>query len=197
MFPTFFVCICEEQFAFPLISIYIISDKESIMEQSNQSQNYLNLFVELLALVFLGLVLTLIYNDTIILDELEHLRASYFVSLVEMPYRDFFEHHHPMIWFMFAPIISVLPHLNLVALYVAKTLAFTFSVGSSIVIYLIAKRFMGGVFSAVATLVFFFVYFATWYSFSIFKPDTFMRFFYLCGLYNFLLYYERQTLSDA
>ena len=166
------------------------------MEQSNQSQNYLNLFVELLALVFLGLVLTLIYNDTIILDELEHLRASYFVSLGEMPYRDFFEHHHPMIWFMFAPIISVLPHLNLVVLYVAKTLAFIFSVGSSIVIYLIAKRFMGGVFSAVATLVFFFVYFATWYSFSIFKPDTFMRFFYLCGLYNFLLYYERQTLKN-
>ncbi|MBO6281992.1 MAG: glycosyltransferase family 39 protein [Alphaproteobacteria bacterium] len=166
------------------------------MEQSDIKHNYLSLFVELLVVTFVGLVLTLIYNDTIILDELEHLRAAYFVSLGEVPYRDFFEHHHPLIWYMFAPIISVIPHLNLVALYTAKSLAFTVSVGSSIIIYLIAKRFMGGVFAGVMTLLLFFFYFASWYSFSIFKPDTFMRFFYLLGLYNFLLYYDRQKLKN-
>ncbi|MEE6207266.1 MAG: glycosyltransferase family 39 protein [Alphaproteobacteria bacterium] len=160
------------------------------------SRNYLSLFIELLAVTFVGLFLTLIYNDTIILDELEHLRAAYFVSLGEVPYRDFFEHHHPLIWYMFAPIIALLPHSNLIALYTAKSLAFAFSVGSSIIIYLMVKRFMGGVFVAVAALVLYFFYFATWYSFSIFKPDTFMRFFYLCGLYNFLLYYDKQKLKN-
>lgn len=166
------------------------------MNRSDFKNSYLSLFIELLAITFIGLVLTLIYNDTIILDELEHLRASYFVSLGEIPYRDFFEHHHPLIWFMFAPIMALLPHSNLIALYTAKSLAFTFSVGSSIIIYLMVKRFMGGIFAAVASLVIYFFYFATWYSFSIFKPDTFMRFFYLCGLYNFLLYYEQRKIKN-
>lgn len=153
-------------------------------------------FIFLLVLNFIGIITTLIFNDTIILDELEHLRASYFVSLGEMPYRDFFEHHHPLIWFTFAPIISILPHNIIFTLYTAKILAFLFSIGSTFLIFKIAQRFLGGKFSAILTLNFYFLYFTTWYSFSIFKPDTFMRFFYLLGIYNFFIYFEEKKLKN-
>lgn len=152
------------------------------------------LYKSLIVLNFIGLLLTLLFNDTIVCDELEHLRASWFVSLGEMPYRDFFEHHHPLLWFMFAPVIHWLPQQIISTLYVAKCLAFLFSLGSSCFLFLIVKRFLGGVFSAILCLSFYFVYFTTWYSFSIFKPDTFMRFFYLLGLYQFFIFCDtKQT----
>jgi hypothetical protein len=153
-------------------------------------------FLVLLVLNFIGIIATLIFNDTIIFDELEHLRASYFVSQGEMPYRDFFEHHHPLIWFTFAPIISILPHNIVLTLYAANIFAFVFSIGSTFLIFKIAQKFLGGAFSAILTLVFYFMYFTTWYSFSIFKPDTFMRFFYLLGLYNFFIYYDKKKTKN-
>lgn len=155
----------------------------------------MQIFMLLLGLDFLGLILTFAFNDTIILDELEHLRASWFVSNGEMPYRDFFEHHHPLIWFMYSPIIKALPTNIFVALYTAKLLAFGFSAGSMLIIYRLSNRYLGGKFAAIISLAFFFVYFTTWYSFSIFKPDTFMRFFYLWGLYCFFVFCESKQTS--
>lgn len=40
-------------------------------------------------------------------DELEHIHSTYLISLGQIPYRDFFEHHHPALWFLFSPIFSI------------------------------------------------------------------------------------------
>jgi len=153
-------------------------------------------FVALLFLIFTGLVLTLCFCDTIIIDELEHLRASRFVSQGQIPYRDFFEHHHPLLWFFFSPFFAFLPYSNITALYAAKTLACCFSLAGMLMLFKIAGRFFGGTFGAVMTLAVYFFYFTTWYSFSIFKPDTFARFFYLLGLYYFLLWCESERAKN-
>jgi len=39
-------------------------------------------------------------------DEIEFFRATDWVSQGLVPYRDFFEHHTPLQWFLFAPIVS-------------------------------------------------------------------------------------------
>ncbi len=152
--------------------------------------------IVILAINFIGIILTMFHSDTIMMDEIEHLRASYFISLGDMPYRDFFEHHHPLIWFMFAPIISILPKDILLTYYTARTLALIFSIASTYFIYKIVKFFTNNKTCALFSLVVYFMYYPSWYSFSIFKPDTFTRFFYLCGVYFFFLYYKNNKRKD-
>lgn len=41
-------------------------------------------------------------------DEFEHMRAAWFVWTGEVPYRDFFEHHTPLIYFLLAPLFRFL-----------------------------------------------------------------------------------------
>jgi len=149
-----------------------------------------------LLLNFAGIIACFFYSVTCIGDEFEHLRASWFVSLGEMPYRDFFEHHHPLIWFMFAPLVSIIPHDSLIALFAGKFFAACFSVGTTVVFYLLLKRFFGGAKVALLGTAFSLMYFVSWYGFSLFKPDTFMRFFYFCGLYQFFLFCEKQQLKN-
>jgi hypothetical protein len=57
-----------------------------------------------LALLLLSLSVNRVFWD----DEIEHVHASWYVQNGQVPYRDFFEHHHPLLWFLLAPVISVL-----------------------------------------------------------------------------------------
>ena len=145
---------------------------------------------------FIGILLTLVFNSTAMADEFEHLRASYLVSLGNVPYRDFFEHHHPLLWFTFAPIIGILPHKPVMILYIAKALAFICSALTFYIIFLMFRRFWRDykVFGYFLALVF--LFYPLWYSVSIFKPDTFARLFYFCGLYFFMCYIEKQQLKS-
>lgn len=63
-----------------------------------------------LAFFPLSLLLRLVYLDRnwIILDEFQHLHASYLVSIGQIPFRDFFEHHTPLFYYLMAPFIRVL-----------------------------------------------------------------------------------------
>lgn len=150
----------------------------------------------ILGLDCIGLILTLIFSVTINVDELEHLRASWLISLGDIPYRDFWEHHHPLMWFLFAPLMKIIPENIYIATYLTRIICFIVSCGSTLIIYKMAKRFFGGKQNALLCLCLFFFYYPSWYMFSIFKPDTFMRFFYLLGLYNFFLYLEDKKLKN-
>lgn len=163
---------------------------------TNYSKIIQNNDYQILFLDFILIVLCLFFTSTALVDDLEHLRASYFVSQGYIPYRDFFEHHHPLIWYIFAPIIKFLPHNNLTTLYIAKTFASMFSVGSTYLIYIISKKFFGGKKVAITTLLIYFMYYPSLYTFSAFKPDTFARFFYLLGLYNFFLYTSQKKTKN-
>jgi hypothetical protein len=39
-------------------------------------------------------------------DEIEHLHASWLISIGQLPYRDFLEQHHPTLWFLAAPLVA-------------------------------------------------------------------------------------------
>lgn len=143
-----------------------------------------------------GIIACVFYNASCLCDELEHLRAAWFVSQGEMPYRDFFEHHHPLVWFLLAPLVSVVPHTNIAALYAGKSLAALFSAGTTVIFYALLKRFFGGAKVAFLGTALSLMFFVSWYGFSVVKPDTFMRFFYFLGLYEFFVFCaERKTKS--
>src|SRR5262249_4054839 len=37
-------------------------------------------------------------------DEIEHLHAAWLISIGQLPFRDFLEHHHPTLWFLAPPL---------------------------------------------------------------------------------------------
>lgn len=73
--------------------------------------------VALLAVVLLSL------RHEIYSDEIEHVHAGWLVSTGKRPFTDFFEHHHPLFWYLLAVVLpwtsqsaSTLVHLRLVML---------------------------------------------------------------------------------
>lgn len=52
-------------------------------------------------------------------DHAEHLHASWLVWQGEVPYRDFFEHHHPLLWYIAAPMVALF-YKNVMIFYVAR-----------------------------------------------------------------------------
>ena len=41
------------------------------------------------------------------IDDFEHIHSSFLVSQGLLPYRDFFQHHHPLYWYLLSPIIQL------------------------------------------------------------------------------------------
>ena len=37
-------------------------------------------------------------------DTVEHIYASWLISEGKLPYKDFFEHHNPLFWYLFSPV---------------------------------------------------------------------------------------------
>lgn len=59
----------------------------------------------LLVAVALAIVATLSLRHEIFTDEIEHVHAGWLVSSGERPFTDFFEHHHPLLWYLLAVVL--------------------------------------------------------------------------------------------
>ena len=40
-------------------------------------------------------------------DNVEHLHSSFLVASGLVPYKDFFQHHNPLMWYLFAPVMKL------------------------------------------------------------------------------------------
>ena len=60
-----------------------------------------------LALVFLALALALSIFRFLDGDEVEHVHSAWYVLNGAVPYVDFFEHHHPLLWYLLAPALAI------------------------------------------------------------------------------------------
>jgi len=141
----------------------------------------------------IALIVLFIYSGVLIIDELEHLHASYFITQGALPYRDFFEHHHPLFLFLLTPLVAFLPQNSVLVLYASRLLMTAFSVGSFYYLYKLAKDFLGDKLCALISILVFLSFYPALYMFSITKPDTVMHFLFACGLYYFFSY--AQTLK--
>lgn len=161
------------------------------MFQSFDKHFYFNIFTGWLILIFCGITIyALFHSSFIVYDDLEHLRAAYFVSLGDMPYRDFFEHHHPLLWYLWAPLIKILPHNTLLSLAIGRTISLCLSVAAFFYIFRIMKFTTK---TNTSALIFAAVIFWTLDSFSLFsniKPDVYARLCYFFGLYHLFLYFR-------
>ena len=138
---------------------------------------------------FGGLSLYLDYTGLFCLhDTLEHIRASLAVAFGLTPYVDFFEHHHPLLWYLFAPVAKLF-YLNV---YIVPFFRFVGTLGSWGVLYLvykIAAQVYGQKVAPYAVLSLLSVP-HLWADVITFRPDVFMYLFFFIGLKCFLTYLE-------
>lgn len=91
--------------------------------------------VGFLAAVTLLLSLRVYFNH----DEFEHIHSAWYVQNGAVPYRDFFQNHHPLLWYLTVPFLAGFGHTT--ALVEAmRLLNFLPLLGIAAMIYLVAKH---------------------------------------------------------
>lgn len=122
-------------------------------------------------------------------DEQEHTYASFMIYRGFSPYRDFFEHHHPLMWYLFYPLMWLF-HNNAYILYVERCFALLFLLGDCFFISRICRLiFQEGKFQVTAVL-FFLLSECVLLSGLDFRPDNVMLMFCLAGVYYWLYFVQ-------
>ncbi len=144
------------------------------------------IFKILSAVALLVIAYAFVFSGFQIVDEFEHLHASWLVSIGKVPYRDFFEHHNPLLWYLSAPLVNFF-YDNVGIFYVMRGVSFFFSLLTVWYIYRIALFFENrqGAWFAVAL---FLCNLITVYNFSQFRPDNYMNLCFIIGIYYWFCY---------
>lgn len=157
-------------------------------------------FLALLLLLFVNLsqtIYALFVSGFIQFDDIEHLRAAYFVADGDIPYQDFFEHHHPLLWYMLAPIVKILPHNTLLAIYIGRMVSFLVSLISGYYVYKIITKFFSTPLCALVGLNLYFWGIPDISASAMvnIKPDIYMQCCFISGFYYLLCYFKEQKFK--
>ncbi len=150
-----------------------------------------------LALSLLLFMLAQIYLRLYI-DEVEHIHSSWLITQGLVPYRDFFQHHHPLLWYLLLPLVKFIN--SDVTLHLAgRWLMFAGSCCTLFFTKKIAELFIKQK-VIVRTALLFTLANPVFILKSDIRPDVFMTAFFYAGLYNTLLYladFQRKHLTRA
>lgn len=128
-------------------------------------------------------------------DDIEHLHSAWLVHEGKIPYIDFFQHHNPLLWYLFSPLAGYFAY-DLVLFDVVRIISTVVMFASLYVAALIVKRFMAGNWYAgvlcIASVFPSYVIFSG----QDFRPDNYMVLMFMLGLYWFFAYLERRQLRD-
>lgn len=124
------------------------------------------------------------------IDSIEHLRMSWLVSQGYVPFRDFFEHHNPLLWYVYLPFTILLPHNFYLVFYFSRMFCAVFAALMVFVICKIIKRYMGGKEIIPYFLVILFSFYLLWWWFVTLKPEILAYPLYFSGIYLFFRYSE-------
>ena len=145
-------------------------------------------------IAFLVIGYGFIYSGFQIVDEFEHLHASWLVSEGKLPYRDFFEHHHPLLWYISAPLVSVF-YDDVSIFYVMRLISAGVSAVTLFFMYRIALFFTdkkGGLLMVAIALC----NIITIYNFYQFRPDGWMNLFFIIGVYHLFCYIKKPLIKN-
>ena len=130
-------------------------------------------------------------------DTLEHMHSSWLVYANFVPYKDFFQHHNPLLWYMFSPIVG------LHAQNISDSFITSFVVLSSILVsyinfyylYLIVSRFLSSKTSGILASS---IALTPYVLLSIihFRPDNYMLASFFAGLYYYFCYLENKKVRN-
>ena len=151
--------------------------------------------------VIVALLLTLFsvfymaYVKNISLDEFEHIQSTFNIYYGMLPYRDYFEHHHGLFWYLSAPILA--PFFNQgIVLFVLRTIALVIFGTLLFVIYKICNILGVSRWYSLAAPILFANIREMQYSAIEFRPDVLMTIFFLFGVYYLLKYIDNKESKN-
>lgn len=127
-------------------------------------------------------------------DNIEHLHESWLIWKGLVPYRDFFQHHNPLIWYIFSPLVALLinsKHIFMVFNIISVFITF------GIVFYMaeiLKKCGVKNIFRIILGCIFLSSY-SGLYS-TDFRPDTLMYLFLFIGIDYLFRYLDENKLSS-
>lgn len=153
------------------------------------------LFLDLI-LVTILYVFVIVYLPTQNGDNIEHIHSSFLIAQGQVPYRDFFQHHNPLLWYLFAPVTkffayntTVVEILCFISLLVfLKSLVYVYRIGAEF----LSNKFWALVGAAMVATPGYKVYAID------FRPDNYMMFCFIGGLYYLFSYLrDKRTMQIA
>lgn len=156
--------------------------------------NYFDVIFRLAVISFIVLAfLKVFYSGGLFVDLIEHIRASYFIQKGLIPYKDFFEHHNPLLWFVLSPLTYMLEG-NMIIIPLARTFSVLGYLTCIYITYVINKKFLYGKKVAEYSVLFLLAV-PIWGDIANIRPDIFMMICFLCALYLFYGYMENKKVS--
>jgi hypothetical protein len=123
------------------------------------------------------------------MDTFEHIHSSWLVSTGAVPYRDFFQHHHPLLWYLFSPLTQLF-YRNVNIIYIARFVAV---LGYWCTLFLMYKVVINQTHSKTAgkfAVLFSLSIPLLWQDMENLRPDIFMYVFILLGVLLFFQYLD-------
>ncbi len=128
-------------------------------------------------------------------DDVEHLHSAWLIFNGKVPYNDFFQHHNPLLWYIYAPLLGFMAY-DIAVFDVVRIISTLMLFLNLYIIGLIIKRFMSkswfaslmGVASVFPSYVI--------YSGQDFRPDNYMIFCLILGLFYLLSYLDNHKTKN-
>ncbi len=161
-----------------------------------KGQVTLNIWIAILGMVELWLAGYIFVFHYMCMDHAEHLHAAWLVWQGEVPYRDFFEHHNPLLWYLLAPLVAAF-YNNALILYVSKALSAAAYIMCFIGLWKICRHFLNvsGKAFALCLIIYFFVPDNMLFFYEL-QPDSFMLAAFMWGLFYLFRYLEDRRQKD-
>jgi hypothetical protein len=155
-----------------------------------RKKDFLVIFISLIGMIELFLIGKSFYYHWLCMDHAEHLHASWLVWQGNFPYRDFFEHHNPLLWYILAPVVALF-YNNALILYVSRFISVVAYVLLFFVFYKISNRFMKVSLKSfiLAILIYFYIP-DSYFLLTEMHPDVFMLLSYFIGIYYYYSYLD-------
>lgn len=83
-------------------------------------------------------------------DELQHLHSAWRIGQGELPYRDFFEHHPPLLYLLIAPLFRSFSEADLTVLLLARAIALGVTLITLALLYRLLRRMVSPVIACIA-----------------------------------------------
>ncbi|MBQ8751327.1 MAG: glycosyltransferase family 39 protein [Alphaproteobacteria bacterium] len=129
-----------------------------------------------------------LYSSGLFMDNLEHIHASWLISEGFTPYRDFFEHHNPLLWYIFAPIVKFFGRQPIEIVYISRIIAILGYIYTLFLLYKVTVKYTNDKNLAKVSVLLCMSYPVIWYEVQNLRPDIFMYVFILMSL-NYIFDY--------
>lgn len=167
-----------------------------IFSLDNKEEKFFSVFFYIISTFFAIALLSRVFNSNgYFMDMLEHIHAAFLVSEGFVPYIDFFEHHNPLLWYLFAPVTKLFER-QIIIVYIARIIAFGGNLGILYMLYQVAYKYGKNHIYAQTSILLCMLFPFMWYDAQNLRPDIFMYLFILLSINSFLDYLEkRKTLK--